>query len=445
MGQVTDSSEADESPTAEVSAEQLDPLVGQTLDGRFRIVDVIGKGAMGKVYQAVQAPLNRRVALKILDSRYGAGKEESFRQRFMVEAALTSKLNHPNTVRVLDYGGTKDGLFFLAMEYLAGDTLEKRLSAGPLPWQRAVTIGQQIARALREAHELGVVHRDLKPANVVLLNGNHDEDFVKVLDFGLVKSFIEGQELEGRAITQQGMLMGSPPYMAPEQGESNQADPRSDIYSLGTMLFEMLTGKPPFNGGTVIEVLMKHVHQPLPALVGRPGFEAIPAPLRDIVIRCLAKSPMDRFQSMDEVLGALVDLWPERTESREISARFMTLPEEAGPFPDMPRAAPKRLPVLKVAAGLLGAAMMGALATWALVPSVPNVVHLKLASKPSGATVSVNGQVLGESPVELERALEWGHMPLEVRFELPGFMPHVMEMNASAGRIEVMQNLIPLP
>ena len=147
MTEVTASGEHEESKTSEVAPEQLDPLVGQTLDNRFRIVELIGTGAMGKVYRAVQVPLNRAVALKVLDSTYGAGREESFKQRFLVEAALTAKLNHPNTVRVVDYGSTADGLFFLAMEYLDGETLETLLKKGPLPWHRALAIALQMARA----------------------------------------------------------------------------------------------------------------------------------------------------------------------------------------------------------------------------------------------------------------------------------------------------------
>ena len=206
MTEVTASGEHEESKTSEVAPEQLDPLVGQTLDNRFRIVELIGTGAMGKVYRAVQVPLNRAVALKVLDSTYGAGREESFKQRFLVEAALTAKLNHPNTVRVVDYGSTADGLFFLAMEYLDGETLETLLKKGPLPWHRALAIALQMARALREAHELGVVHRDLKPANVIVLHADDDTDFVKVLDFGLVKSFVEGHEI-GRASCRERVLV----------------------------------------------------------------------------------------------------------------------------------------------------------------------------------------------------------------------------------------------
>ncbi len=300
--------EASDDVTHEVAQEELDPLLGVTLDGRFRIASLLGKGAMGRVYRAVQVPLNRAVALKVLDSNYGAGREEAFRQRFLVEAALTARLSHPNTVRIFDYGCTKDGIFYLAMEYLDGSTLDRVLAKGPLPWRKALSISQQIARALREAHELGVVHRDLKPANIMLLSADDDTEFAKVLDFGLVKSFIEGHELEGRAITQQGMLLGSPMYMSPEQGERNRADPRCDIYAIGVMLFEMVTGQVPFTGRGEMEIILKHVHDPVPPVVTPPGYDAVPPALQDTIKRCLAKSPMDRFQTMDELLQAFQEI-----------------------------------------------------------------------------------------------------------------------------------------
>ena len=299
---------SDEGVTVEFVAEGLDPVIGLTLDGRFRVVGSVGKGAMGTVYKAVQEPLNRTVALKVLDSNYGAGRDETFRQRFLVEAALTAKLSHPNTVRIIDYGCTKDGLFYLAMEYLAGLTLDRVLAHGGLSWRRVAAIALQVARALREAHDLGVVHRDLKPANIMVLTADNDADHVKVLDFGLVKSFVEGRELEGRAITQHGMLMGSPPYMAPEQGDKNRADPRSDIYSLGIVMFEALTGKPPFTGNAPLEIILKHVNQVVPPLRAPLGVEPIPEAMVALVNKCLAKSPMDRFQSMDELIAGLQTL-----------------------------------------------------------------------------------------------------------------------------------------
>ena len=444
---LTNSGEHEDSTTAEVAADALDPLIGQTIDGRFRVVEVIGKGAMGKVYRAVQLPLNRAVAIKVLDSRYGAGRDESFKQRFLVEAALTSKLNHPNTVRVLDYGGTRDGLFFLAMEYLDGETLEKLLTKGPLPWHRVLSIGQQMARALREAHELGVVHRDLKPGNVVLLHADDDADFVKVLDFGLVKSFVEGHELEGRAITQQGMLMGSPSYMAPEQGEKNRADPRSDIYSLGTMLYEMLTGKPPFTGGGALEVILKHVHQPVPPIVTPSKFEAVPDGLQALVMRCLAKSPMDRFQSMDELLLALQDVTPPAREPEpqpktEIAVALTPAPLEVA----VTAPVPQRGPSVLLVAGFFVAAVAGVLGTWTLVkPAAPTKLVFHVESAPPGARVIVEGKTLGVTPIDLEQLLGQGNRAsLDLRLEKDGFAPSNVRLTGGGGRLEVLQTLTPL-
>jgi eukaryotic-like serine/threonine-protein kinase len=450
MSVVTNSGENEDSTTAEVAADGLDPLVGQTIDGRFRVVDVIGKGAMGKVYRAVQLPLNRAVALKVLDSTYGAGRDESFKQRFLVEAALTSKLNHPNTVRVVDYGSTKEGLFFFAMEYLDGETLEKALTQGALPWHRVLLIGQQMARALREAHELGVVHRDLKPANVVMLHADDDADFVKVLDFGLVKSFVEGHELEGRAITQQGMLMGSPPYMAPEQGEKNRADPRSDIYSLGTMLFEMLTGKPPFTGGAALEIILKHVNEPVPPVVTPSKFEAPPEAFKAIVTRCLAKSPMDRFQSMDELLLAMQDVViPARAQTQDVPMTEATVAVVAAPanaLDDEPIAlpqSPRNTNVLLIG-GFFLAAVAGVLGTWALVkPATPTKLTFHLESNPAGATVLVDGKSMGVTPIDLEQVLANGRAGIDLRLEKVGYLPSVAKLSANGGRLEFSTTLVP--
>lgn len=450
----TNSGEVEDSTTAEVAADALDPLVGQVIDGRFRVVDIIGKGAMGKVYRAVQLPLNRAVAVKVLDSTYGAGRDESFKQRFLVEAALTAKLNHPNTVRVVDYGSTKDGLFFFAMEYLDGETLEKLLSKGPLPWHRVLSIGQQMARALREAHELGVVHRDLKPANVVMLHADDDTDFVKVLDFGLVKSFVDGHELEGRAITQQGMLMGSPPYMAPEQGEKNRADPRSDIYSLGTMLFEMLTGKPPYNGGGALEVILKHVNEPIPPIVTPSKFEPVPDAFKAVVIRALAKSPMDRFQSMEELLLAMQDVAPPpaRAQTQDVPVTEAAVPVVAPP-PEVASeteepialAQPPRSPSVLLIAGFFVAALAGVFGTWMIVkPSgAPSKLTFHLESTPSGADVFVDGKKMGVTPIDLEQGLANGRAGIELRLEKEGFVSSTTKLSGNGGRLDFAATLMP--
>ncbi len=432
-------SEAHEDVTAETNAEGLDPLIGITLDGRYRIVGGIGKGAMGKVYRAVQVGLNRAVALKVLDSNYGAGRDESFRQRFLVEAALTAKLSHPNTVRIFDYGCSSDGIFYLAMEFLEGDTLDRSLAKGPLGWRRVLSIGQQIARALREAHELGVVHRDLKPANVMMLSADDDTDHVKVLDFGLVKSFVDGQELEGRAITQQGMLMGSPPYMAPEQGDKNRADPRSDIYSLGCILFEALTGKPPYGGSAPLEIILKHVNEPIPPVKTPSKFETIPEGMAAVVTKCLQKSPMDRFQSMDEVLQAMSELMsPVATPAFETP-----LPPTPIPAP-----APARNNTPLLIAGFVVALLVGIGGT-AIVLRKPGraneaKVLFHIETEPPGAQVVIAKVIKGVTPLDVELVAVDGRAMAEVSLQKDGYLPMTVTAAGSGPRLEMIQKLQPV-
>jgi TonB family protein len=284
----------------------VDPLVGRTLNGRFSITEPIGVGGMGKVYRAVQAPLDRVVALKVLNPSYSSTKDPGFQQRFLREASLTSKLRHPNTVTVIDYGQTDDGIFYIAMEYLEGRTLAQVLSqTGPLPWSRVINIAQQVCRSLREAHGIGIVHRDLKPANIILLNES-DQDLVKVLDFGLVKSIAplaEGEAINPE-ITQSGTFLGSPQYMAPEQAR-NVADTRSDIYSLGVVLYQMLQGRPPFVARDHLELIFAHCKEPPPPFNSLRPYLPVPAEIEAVVMRCLEKEPARRYQSMDELLEAM--------------------------------------------------------------------------------------------------------------------------------------------
>lgn len=434
--------------TVEFVADDLDPVIGLTLDGRFRVVGSVGKGAMGTVYKAIQEPLNRTVALKVLDSNYGAGRDETFRQRFLVEAALTAKLSHPNTVRIIDYGCTKDGLFYLAMEYLAGSTLDRVLQAQrTLSWRRVSSIGLQIARALREAHGLGVVHRDLKPANIMVLHADNDTDHVKVLDFGLVKSFVEGHELEGRAITQLGMLMGSPPYMAPEQGDQNHADPRSDIYSLGVVMFEALTGQPPFTGRAPLEIILKHVSQPVPPVVAPSGCEPVPEMMVALVNKCLAKSPMDRFQSMEELISALQVL---------TAAPIVTPPADTPVTAEVEGVLPRHRTGLMVV-GLVAALILGAVgAAFVLhqptqapvvAPTLEEVrpkalaqAQFRVDSEPRGAAVLLDGKAMGLTPVDFELAEAGGLTQAQLTLTLEGYRP-VTVTTARAGHIEVMQQL----
>ncbi|MCP3102921.1 protein kinase [Myxococcus sp. K15C18031901] len=287
--------------------DMVDPLLGRVLNERFRILETLGAGGMGRVYKAVQAPLDRLVALKVLNPHYNdEGKDPGFQKRFFLEASVTAKLRHPNTVTVIDYGKTEDGIYYIAMEYLDGLTLSQLLTqVGPLPWARALNITQQVARSLREAHKVGLIHRDLKPANVMVLNQETDHDIVKVLDFGLVKSFIGDADVpQDTSLTQAGIILGSPQYMAPEQAR-NVADPRSDVYSMGVVLYQMLMGRPPFLAQQSIDVIVKHINEPPPAFGAIWPGHGVPAEVEALVMKCLAKVPVDRYQSMDEVLDAM--------------------------------------------------------------------------------------------------------------------------------------------
>ncbi|AKQ63940.1 serine/threonine protein kinase [Myxococcus hansupus] len=293
-------------PTNGAPPDVADPMLGRVLNERFRILETLGAGGMGRVYKAMQSPLDRLVALKVLNPQYGEGKDPGFQKRFFLEASVTAKLRHPNTVTVIDYGKTEDGIYYIAMEYLEGLTLGQLLTQlGPLPWPRALNITQQIARSLREAHKVGLIHRDLKPANVMVLNQETDHDVVKVLDFGLVKSFTgdAAQVPQDTSLTQAGIILGSPQYMAPEQAR-NFADPRSDVYSMGVVLYQMLIGRPPFLASQSIDVIVKHINEPPPAFGSLYPGHGIPAEVEALVMKCLAKAPADRYQSMDEVMDA---------------------------------------------------------------------------------------------------------------------------------------------
>ncbi len=279
---------------------ESDPLVGRTLNERFEVVASIARGGMGRVYRAVQRPLGRQIALKVLDVRGVVATRGDFQRRFFLEAATAAKLNHPNTIVIFDYGVADDDLYFIAMELIAGRTLAQVLRAeGPMEPLRAIHVGRQICGSLGEAHTHGVVHRDLKPSNVLLTRRGSDDDFVKVLDFGLVK--VLGDEEPGTELTQSGVMMGTPRYMSPEQITGREVTAASDVYALGAVLFHALAGRPPFDGNSKFDIFAAHVGKEPPSLRQVHPRHGVPPRLEGLVRRCLAKEPRDRFPSLEEV------------------------------------------------------------------------------------------------------------------------------------------------
>jgi serine/threonine protein kinase len=308
------------------SSTDNDPLIGRVLDGKYTLLSVIGRGGMGVVYKAHQKSLERSVALKLMMG-VEPEREAEFQRRFFLEAATAAKLKHPNTITVFDYGSTNiDGerVYYITMELLDGMTLSKLLSKGvPLPPLRAVNIAMQMCRSLREAHTAGIVHRDLKPGNIMLVKHGDDEhdgdDFVKVLDFGLAKT----KQTGGSQLTKAGTFLGSPRYVAPEQIEGKPLDGRADIYSFGCVLFRMLSGRVPFDGTQAVEVMLKHLHDPIPAL----ATAGVPASLEALVTACLQKKQTDRPRSMDDIAAALKRVRQELT-GQAMSSPSLTMPDD---------------------------------------------------------------------------------------------------------------------
>jgi serine/threonine protein kinase len=281
-----------------------DSLIGATLAGRYRVEARVGSGAMGAVYRAEHAVLGRRVALKILNRDRLVGGDTV--QRFRREAQALSGLHHPNTVRVFDFGASDEGMLYLAMELLEGEALTDRIvREGPLPVQDALDIIQQVLRSIGEAHAQGLVHRDLKPDNVFLARVQHAPvPIVKVLDFGIAKA-IEGERAIDQFETLDGTVFGTPRYMSPEQAAGKPLDLRSDLYSVGIMLYELLSGHPPFVDNDAVVVMARHIReQPVPVCRAAPT-RPIPASLEACLAKALAKRPADRFQTAEEFDRAL--------------------------------------------------------------------------------------------------------------------------------------------
>jgi tRNA A-37 threonylcarbamoyl transferase component Bud32/tetratricopeptide (TPR) repeat protein len=289
-----------------------DPLVGRLIAERYRVLSPLGRGGMGAVYRVEHVMLKKELALKFLHPELGRLDEVA--RRFEREAEAAARLDHPNIIAVTDFGRTADGMLFLVMELLQGQSLTELIrpnGAGrPLPVERALHIVRQILRALEHAHASGIVHRDLKPDNVMLIARDGDEDVVKLLDFGIAKMIAPADGEPGQALTQAGVVFGTPEYLSPEQAMGEDADQRADLYSAGIVLYEMLTGKRPFDAPSKVAIVSMHLTQKaMPVTESAPD---VPKWLERVVERAMMKKRDERYASAGEFLGALDGSLPSR-------------------------------------------------------------------------------------------------------------------------------------
>lgn len=286
-------------------ARQQDPFIGRSiLDGQFQILQKIGSGGMGSVYKALQPAMNRLVAVKILHPKLANRKD--LVSRFRREARAMSHLTHPNTVKVYVYGELDDGSLYIVMEFLEGKNLNQVVRAeGPMPLERGLPILIQVCSALEEAHKAGIIHRDLKPENIFITQLGGMSDYAKVLDFGLAKVTEREMRPGSVILTQEGMVFGTPEFMSPEQAQGRTLTPASDIYSLAVILYEVLTGKLPFDAKSPMEFIQLHVMtKPIPIAERAPD-KSFPPLLWTVLAHALEKRPEDRYGSAAEFAHAL--------------------------------------------------------------------------------------------------------------------------------------------
>jgi serine/threonine-protein kinase len=450
---------------------------GQTV-GNYTVKAKIGEGGMGAVFLAEHPVIGRKAALKVIHPQHARNAEVV--SRFVTEATAINRIGHEHIVEVTDFGRTDAGDFYFIMEYLEGQPLSEVIErAAPLPPSQALGIAAQIADALAASHEHGVIHRDLKPENIFLVSRGEDPAFVKVLDFGLAKLL----HTDGAAPrnTRDGMVMGTPFYMAPEQCEGTaEVDERADVYALGVLLFELLTGKVPFGGNRYADVLMKHMTMRPPSV--RSLVPEVPPEVDAIVQRALSKDPAQRYPSMTAFREALLepsshaaapsvsihdDLSERMRWARPMSRAETLLGRKAAPAVGPTtfeqgtgevhsRETPLRVPrhrgssfaivglaalaLLAVSAGLTFGWTTRSAALGAPAPAPPKTVAVTFSSEPAGATVTdAAGVELGTTPLSIQ--VDRGDQPAAYVFRKPGFQPKAMAVvpNVASSVFAAMQ------
>jgi serine/threonine-protein kinase len=421
---------------------KVDAYVGKTIDGRYLVERILGEGGMGIVYAGRHKVIDKKVAIKVLRGEMATDKE--LLDRFLQEARAASAIGNPHIVDISDFGQLPDGSTYFVMELLEGKALSEIITdcQGPVPVPRVVHIAKQIAQGLGAAHAANIVHRDLKPDNVMLINRGTEKDFAKVLDFGIAKVGSGTKKM-----TRAGSVFGTPHYMSPEQAAGAQVDHRTDIYALGVILYEMASGKVPFDADNFMGILTQHMYKsPVPIRALVPGVD-VPPGLDAIVLKALSKKADGRYGSMDELIadleklerGLLPDAVQEmmaRSGGFNVPADYFRSSAMPAPVPGSPMGPPKRWPLYAVIGavativGIIGIVIVaktaagnahstsssgGAVvpttatvapppptATLAPPPSAAPVMHEVLVSvTPPDATLTRDGKDLGGTPVAL--------------------------------------------
>ncbi|HMI84149.1 MAG TPA: serine/threonine-protein kinase [Polyangiaceae bacterium] len=449
----------------------VDPYVGTTFDGRYKIESVLGEGGMGVVYLARHKVIDKKVAIKVL--RADMAREKEITDRFLQEAKAASSIGNPHIIDISDFGHLPDGSTYFVMEWLDGQPLGKALEeTRPLPVARLANIARQIAEALASAHQRSIVHRDLKPDNIFLIKRGTEPDFVKILDFGIAKVSSGTSKL-----TRAGSVFGTPHYMSPEQAAGAPVDSRTDIYALGVILYEMASGRVPFDADNFMGILTQHMYKaPVPIRALVPA-QDVPPGLEAIILKALSKKPEQRYQTMEELAldidklarGAIPDAVPDmisRSGGFNVPADFFSERGMPAPVPATPpqHSARKRWGVYAGVAGVTAAIMIVVgifaksssstasdspkaitLAPTGVVeppkpveaPPSPPLVEVKqvlFASEPLDSHVFHNGQDLGAPPLTVD-VPKGEKVTVEVRRD--GFKPQTLTLDGLEPKMKV--------